>query len=229
MLPVPLEAAIGAPMGAAIGQMHRQRGVDLHLNVRVEGLISDRNLVGVRLADGTEVPADIVVVGIGVVPATHWLESSGVDLGDGVRCDDRLRVLVGGRPHPDVVAAGDVARWDQPETGTHVRIEHWTNAAEQGEAAARTLLEGDAAPVYAPVPYFWSDQHGGKIQFVGATRPGDDMMILEGDPAEERFVAAYGRDGRLVAAIGMRRPARIMALQTMIGAGTEFPPPPLDG
>ena len=105
-----------------------------------------------------------------------------------------------------------------------MRIEHWTNAADQAEAAALALLEGDAAPAYAPTPYFWSDQHGVKIQFVGETRPGDVVTVIEGDPAEDRFVAAYGRDGRLVAALGMRRPARVMALQRQIAAGAPFPP-----
>jgi NADPH-dependent 2,4-dienoyl-CoA reductase/sulfur reductase-like enzyme len=228
LLPVPLEAAIGAEMGAAVAEMHRRRDIDLHLSVRVEELTGRAGVAGLRLDNGREIPADVVVVGIGVAPATGWLEGSGVDLHDGVRCDSRLRVLVGGRPRPDVVAVGDVARWTHETLGTDVRVEHWTNAAEQGEAAAHTLVEGDAAPPYEAVPYFWSDQHGTKIQFVGTTRPGDDFMILEGDPAEERFVAAYGRDGRLVAALGMRRPARIMALQRMIGAGTAFPPPPPD-
>ena len=93
----------------------------------------------------------------------------------------------------DMVAVGDVARWRHDGYGETIRIEHWTNAADQGEAAGRALLEGDAAPVYAPTPYFWSDQHGLKIQFVGETRPGDTVTLLEGDPDEERFVVAYGR------------------------------------
>ena len=108
-----------------------------------------------------------------------------------------------------------------------MRIEHWTNAADQGEAAARTLLEGDTAPPFAPTPYFWSDQFGIKIQFVGHARPGDVVSVIEGDPADDRFVAAYGRDGRLVAALGMRRPARVMALQRLIAEGAPFPPPGL--
>jgi NADPH-dependent 2,4-dienoyl-CoA reductase/sulfur reductase-like enzyme len=131
---------------------------------------------------------------------------------------------VDGRWRTDVVAAGDVARWIHPGYGEAVRIEHWTNAVEQGEAAARTLLEGEAAPEYAPTPYFWSDQYGAKIQFVGETRPGDEVMVVEGDPAADRFVAAYGRAGRLVAGLGMRRPARVMALQQLIAAGSPFPP-----
>jgi NADPH-dependent 2,4-dienoyl-CoA reductase/sulfur reductase-like enzyme len=222
-LPVPLERAIGADMGAAIAGLHRRHGVDVRLGVGVEGVVRSSRLEGVRLADGEVIPAEVVVVGIGVTPTTAWLDRSGVDLSDGVLCDERLRVLVGGQPRPDVVAAGDVARWTHPGYGRTVRIEHWTNATEQGEAAARTLLAGENAPAYAPTPYFWSDQFGLKIQFVGETLPGDDLAVVEGDPADERFLAAYGRDGRLVAALGMRRPARVMALQSLIGAGAPFP------
>ena len=224
-LPVPLERAIGAEMGAAVADMHRRQGVDVKLGIGVDGLVGSGRAEGVRLADGSVVAADLVVVGVGVAPTTDWLEGSGVDVADGVLCDERLRVLAGGQPQPDIVAVGDIARWTHPGYGEAVRIEHWTNAADQGEAAARTLLEGDAAPPYAPTPYFWSDQFGAKLQFVGETRPGDTVAVLEGDPAEDRFVAAYGRKGRLVAALGVRRPARIMALQRLIGAGTPFPPP----
>lgn len=225
-LPVPLERAIGADMGTAVAAMHRRHGVDVRLGTGVEGLVGTSRVEGVRLAGGAVIQADVVVVGIGVTPTTGWLEGSGLDLADGVVCDERLRALSGGRPRPDIVAVGDVARWTHPGYGETVRIEHWTNAADQGEAAARTLLEGDGAPPYAPTPYFWSDQHGAKLQFVGATRPGDTVTVIEGDPAEDRFVAAYGRNGRLVAALGVRRPARVMALQRLIASGSPFPPPP---
>jgi NADPH-dependent 2,4-dienoyl-CoA reductase/sulfur reductase-like enzyme len=224
-LPVPLERALGAQMGQAIAELHRRHQVDIRLGVGVDGLVGASRAEGVRLADGTVVLADLVVVGIGVAPATSWLDGSGVDLSDGVLCDDRLHVLVKGRPHPDVVAAGDVARWTHPGYGRTVRIEHWTNAAEQGEAAARSLLEGEAAPQYAPTPYFWSDQYGLKLQFVGEALPDDEVAVIEGDPAQDRFVAAYGRDGRLVGALGVRRPARIMALQRSIADGAAFPLP----
>ena len=160
-----------------------------------------------------------------LAPTTAWLDRSGVDLSDGVLCDAWLRVLVGGQPHPDVVAVGDVARWSHPDYGRTARVEHWTNATEAGEAAARSLLEGESAPPYAPTPYFWSDQFGLKIQFVGETLPGDQVAVIEGDPAEDRFLAAYGREGRLVAALGVRRPARVMALQGLIASGASFPPP----
>ena len=224
-LPVPLERAIGAEMGGVVADIHRRRDIDLRFGIGVEGLVGDGAVEGVQLADGSVVEAQLVVVGIGVAPNTAWLEAAGFDLENGVLCDDRLRVLQDGRPRPDIVAVGDVARWYHPAYGGPVRIEHWTNAADQGETAARALLHGVAAPAYAPTPYFWSDQHGLKIQFVGETRPGDTLTLLEGDPDEERFVVAYGRHGRLVAALGVRRPARVMALQRMIGEGADVPTP----
>jgi NADPH-dependent 2,4-dienoyl-CoA reductase/sulfur reductase-like enzyme len=227
-LPVPLERAIGPEMGAVVAAMQRRHGVAVEVGVGFEGLVGSDRVEGVRLTDGRVVPADVVVVGVGVAPSTDWLEGSGVDLADGVLADGRLRVLAGGQPQPDIVAVGDVARWTHPGYQSFqatVRIEHWTNAADQAETAARSLLDGEAAPLYAPTPYFWSDQHGAKIQFVGETRPGDVVAIIDGDPEDERFVAAYGRDGRLVAALGVRRPARVMALQRLIAAGAPFPPP----
>jgi NADPH-dependent 2,4-dienoyl-CoA reductase/sulfur reductase-like enzyme len=225
VLPVPLERAIGREMGAAIAATHGRHGVEVLLGNAFDGLVGAGRVEGVRLAGGGVVPADLVVVGIGVVPVTGWLDGSGLEISDGVLCDSRLRVRARGQWRADIVAAGDVARWNHPGYGDSVRIEHWTNAADQGEAAARTLLDGDAAPPFAPTPYFWSDQFGIKIQFVGHARPGDVVSVLEGDPADDRFVAAYGRDGRLVAALGLRRPARVMALQRLIAEGAPFPPP----
>ena len=223
-LPVPLSRAIGDDMGEAIADFHRRNGVKVRTGVAVEGVVGSQVVEGVRLADGEVIPAQVVVVGVGVSPVTQWLEESGVDLDNGLVCDEKLRVTAGGKPVPGVTAAGDVARWEHPSYGS-VRVEHWTNAVEQGEAAARTLLLGDAAPAFAPVPYFWSDQHGAKIQFVGSTRQGDDVAVVDGSIDEDRFVVAYGRDGRLTAALGMRRPAKVMALQKLIGEGCSFPPP----
>jgi NADPH-dependent 2,4-dienoyl-CoA reductase/sulfur reductase-like enzyme len=223
VLPVPLERAIGTVMGEAVADWHRSRGVEIHTGVGVAAVVGSERPEGVRLTDGRVLPADVVLVGVGVAPTTAWLEGSGVDLEDGVLCDERLRVRSGGRPVPGVVAAGDVARWAHPGYGEPLRVEHWTNAAEQGEAAAHTLAYGDAAAAYQPTPYFWSDQHGVKFQFVGHTQPGDEVAMIEGSLDEARFLAAYGREGRLVAALGMRRPARVMALQRLIGEGAPFP------
>ena len=225
-LSIPLDRAIGETMGLVIADMHRRRGIDLRTDVIVEEPVGEARVEGLRLSDGEVVHADVIVVGIGVVPETRWLEDTEVDLNDGVVCDERLRVLSGGRPLRGVVAAGDVARWPHPGWSRLARIEHWTNATEQGDAAARTLLEGDSAPAFAPVPYFWSDQFGLKVQFVGETVPGDEVSLVEGSFDDERFLVAYGRAGRLVGALGIRRPARVMAMQRMIGQGAAYPPEP---
>ena len=224
-LPVPLERAVGPVLGARIAGRHRASGVRLETGVGVAALEGAGGVEAVRLGDGRVVGADVVLVGVGVSPSVEWLEGSGVDLANGVRCDSRLRVLAGGRPLPGVVAAGDVACWDHPHLGRPVRVEHWTNAVEQGEAAARALLEGDEAEPFAPVPYFWSDQLGSKLQMVGSVEPGDEAILIDDDGTGARWLAAYGRQGRLVAALGSSRPARVMKLRREIEAGAPFPPP----
>jgi 3-phenylpropionate/trans-cinnamate dioxygenase ferredoxin reductase component len=228
LLDVPLSRAIGDDMGRLCAQLHRDNGTDLRLGTAVAGLVGTNRVEGVTLDGGGTVDADVVVVGVGVLPTVNWLEGSGVDLDDGVRCDSRCRVLAGGRPRPDVVAAGDVARWDHPRWGRAVRLEHWTNAIEQGEAAAATLLAGDGAPEFAPTPYFWSDQYRTKIQFVGDYQEGDEVAVTEGSPDAGRFVAGYGRDGRQVGGLGFSRPPRVMAYRRMIAEGTPWPLPPTD-
>jgi NADPH-dependent 2,4-dienoyl-CoA reductase/sulfur reductase-like enzyme len=227
-LTVPLERALGGEMGGLIAEWNRRKGIELRLSVSVESLVVDTQgrPEGLRLSDESFVPADTIVVGIGVAPNTGWLDGSGVDVSDGVECDSRLRVLAGGDPVPGMVAAGDVARWRHPGYGSSVRIEHWTNAAEQGEAAARTLLQGQEADPYSPTPYFWSDQHGLKLQFVGRAEPGDVVDMVDGSVEGDRFLAVYGRAGRIVAALGLRRPSRVMALQAKIAEGAPFPPEP---
>lgn len=223
-LSVPLAPAIGEEMGEAIAGIHRRRGVEILTGSPGAKLVAEGPPARIELGDGRVLEADLVVVGVGVTPETRWLGGSGIDLDDGVVCDERLRVLAGGRAVPGLVAAGDVARWFHVDWGRRARLEHWTNAVEQARAAARTLLEGDSAPPYCPVPYFWSDQHGLKIQFVGETAQGDEVALIEGIVEDERFVVAYGREGRLVAALGVRRPARIMQLQRLIAGKAPFPP-----
>jgi 3-phenylpropionate/trans-cinnamate dioxygenase ferredoxin reductase component len=185
-LPVPLERALGTEMGALCARLHEDNGVTVRLGVPVAGLEGSGRVERVRLGDGSAVDADVVVVGVGVAPETGWLEGSGLTLRDGVVCDARCRAA------PGVFAAGDAARWYHERLGVDMRVEHWTNAAEQGAAAAAAVLHGDAALPYIPVPYFWSDQHGTKIQFLGHSRPGDEVRVVEGSPGEGRFVATYG-------------------------------------
>ena len=216
-LPAPMVRGLGPALGRALGQLHVDHGVDLRLGVGVAGFEGRDRVEGVVLGDGRVVAADVVVVGIGVRPATDWLEESGLTLEDGVVCDATCLAA------PGVVAAGDLARWPSPRFGESIRLEHWTNAAEQGAFVARRLLQGNgAAPVFDPVPFVWSDQYDVKIQVVGVV-PGDDRIeIVEGSVADRRFVAAVGRHGRLVGAVAFNRPRPLMRLRRLVAAGAGF-------
>ena len=216
-LPVPLSRGLGDRMGTACAALHLDHGVDVRCGVGVSGFEGERRVTGVRLTNGAVVPADVVVVGVGVTPETAWLESSGLELNDGVVCDELCRAA------PGVYVAGDVARWTNPLVGQSMRVEHWTNAAEQGQAAAENLLAGEGAgSPFAPVPYFWSDQYEVKIQFVGLARPGDDVEVVDGSLEAHRFVAIYGRAGRFVACLAFSRPRLVMAYRRLLAEGASW-------
>jgi NADPH-dependent 2,4-dienoyl-CoA reductase/sulfur reductase-like enzyme len=216
-LPVPLERALGAQMGNVCAALHRDRGVDLRLATGVTGFIKgdDGRVAGLQLTDGSEIAADVVVVGIGVEPATSWLGGSGLEVRNGVVCDETLAASA-----PGVVAVGDVARWPNPLFGVEMRLEHWTNAAEQGLAAAQRLLGGTEA--FAPVPYFWSDQYDRKFQFVGTSGPDDTVAVVHGSTDDFQFVALYGRDDRLVGALALNRPRQLMPYRRLISERASF-------
>ncbi len=219
-LPVPLVRALGAEMGAACAALHRDHGVDLRLGVGVEGFDGRDRVEGVRLTDGAVVPADVVVVGVGVAPATGWLEGSGLALRDGVVCDASLAA-----GPPGVYAAGDVCRWPNELFGEEMRVEHWTNAAEQGAHAARAIVAsaaGNRPSPYAPVPFFWSDQYGLKLQFLGRAAPDDEVRVVEGSTEDHGFVALYGRAGRLRGVFGMARPKLVMGYLKLLTAGITW-------
>ncbi|HYH49473.1 MAG TPA: FAD-dependent oxidoreductase [Acidimicrobiia bacterium] len=217
-LPAPLARAFPAELGAACAALHLDQGVDLRCGVTVAGFEGDGRVTGVRLGDGSVVEADVVVVGIGVVPETGWLESSGLTLDNGVVCDSTCATSA-----PGVVAAGDIARWPNNLFGETMRVEHWSNAVEQGAAAAKRLLAapGEAAE-FAPVPYFWSDQYDTKIQFLGRCCPTDEVRIVDGSIEERRFVALFARDGRLMGALAFNRPRLLMGYRKLLAAKTSF-------
>ncbi len=217
-LETPLEPIVGKETGAHVAALHRDNGTTLRLGVTVAALEGAGRVERVRLSDGSAVDADVVVVGIGVRPATQWLEGSGIELGNGVICDAKCATNA-----PDVVAAGDLASFVNERFGERMRLEHWTNAAEQAEAAAERLLAGpEGARPYAPVPYFWSDIYKTKIQLAGRPRPDDEVRIVSGSPEEKRFVTLFGRDDKLSAVFAMRRPRHVMEYQTLIEQGVSF-------
>ncbi len=218
MLATPLERAVGPVVGDACGKLHRDHGVDLRCGVTVAGFEGSDRVERVRLADGDAVEADLVVVGVGVTPETGWLEGSALTLDDGVVCDATCLAA------PRIVAAGDVARWPNPLfDGESMRVEHWTNATEQGVAAARRLLVDDeSAEEFAPVPFVWSDQYDVKIQVVGSIRGDDEVAVVDGSLDEHRFVALFGRDGRLVGALGFSRPRLVMQYRRLIAGRASW-------
>jgi 3-phenylpropionate/trans-cinnamate dioxygenase ferredoxin reductase component len=211
--PVPLERALGPMVGGVMADLHREHGVDLRLGVGVEGLEGDGHVEAVRLAGGDVVDSSVVVVGVGVSPNTAWLEGSGLNVDNGVVCDETLLAA------PGVVVAGDIARWPSTRFGEFLRVEHWETAVEMGEAAARRLLaeDSDDGPVaFDPVPWFWSDQYDRKIQLAGRSSADDDVEVVLGSLEERRFVALYGRDDVVVGVLGMNRPAHVARLRSLV-------------
>jgi NADPH-dependent 2,4-dienoyl-CoA reductase/sulfur reductase-like enzyme len=219
----PLLAALGKELAPRWAQLHRRHGVVVRVGVGVDGFVGNGRVEAVRLNDGSQVPADVVIVGLGVTPATGWLEGSGLHVDDGVVCD-ATGVAEGGTGDGSVVAAGDVARWWHPLYERHLRTEHWDDAGRQGAAAARTLLAGpDRAEAFDGVPYFWSDQYDVKVQMLGSPTDYDAIEIIDGDPDGWEFVAAYGRDGRTIAVLSTI-PNRVHAYRDSISKRAAFPP-----
>jgi len=219
-LDIPLRNVLGPMLGSHCASLHGANGVDLRTGVAVRSIDkSETAALVVELGDGNLVPADVVVVGIGVAPSTDWLAGSGIELENGVVCDDRLYAA------PGIVAAGDVARWRWRHDGGEelIRIEHWQVAAEAGVAAARSLLAGRAdAPPFVPIPYFWSDQFGIRFQVLGNPGGDDDVEVVEGSLGEGKFVALFGRAGRLRAVMAIGKPRQLMGFRPLLQSGCSW-------
>ncbi|MEE2033026.1 NAD(P)/FAD-dependent oxidoreductase [Rhodococcus chondri] len=216
-LPTPLVRAVGPAMGAAVAALHERNGTKLLCGVGVSSVEGDGHVERVVLADGTVLPADLVVVGIGAVPSVEWLEGSGLTLDNGIVCDANLFTGVSG-----VYAAGDVARWHNPLLGRLQRLEHWTSAAEQGAAAARNALDPAAAKPYSTVPYFWSDWYDSRIQFVGFP-DADEVSVVDGDVTTSgKWVALYRKNDRLAGALTVNGQTEIMKYRGLITKQTSW-------
>ncbi|MFJ2442675.1 MULTISPECIES: NAD(P)/FAD-dependent oxidoreductase [unclassified Streptomyces] len=211
--PVPLAHAVGEEVGRVLAEAHLDHGVDLRTGVTV----TEVGEGGVLLADGERIEADEVLVAIGSVPNTEWLAGSGLTVGDGLVCDAYCAAA------PGVYGAGDVARWHNPLFGTSMRIEHRTNAAEQGMAAARNLLGSQTRKPFAPVPYFWSDQYDMKVQAFGYPRGHDEVAVVEGELGTRRFLAAYRSGDRLTAVLAVGMPPKpIRAWRQAVASGARW-------
>ncbi len=211
--PTPLAAVLGERIGELVARVHRAEGVDVRTGVGVAAVRGDTEVSAVELTDGTVLEADLVVVGIGSRPATDWLVGSGVALDNGVLCDE-----VGRTSEPHVWALGDVASW-RDARGHQIRVEHWSNVADQARVMVPSVL-GQEPPEMVAVPYFWSDQYDVKIQCLGEPSPDDVVHVVEDDG--RKFLAYYERDGVLVAVVGGGMPGKVMKARAKIAAGAPI-------
>jgi NAD(P)H-nitrite reductase large subunit len=203
---LPMEAVIGKGIARQILTMLDDHDVEIRLGGAGRVRAVDAHSMGaiVHFEAGGPVIVDLIIVAIGSIPSVSWLHGSGIRVHDGVVCQDDCSAGDG------IYAVGDVARWHNRRFGVSMRIEHRTNATEQALHAAHAITEGSTTP-YMPVPYFWSDQFGMKLQVHGYLREHDEMHVVEGDLAAGRMVALYRRGDYLtgVLAVGAAKAARL--------------------
>jgi NADPH-dependent 2,4-dienoyl-CoA reductase/sulfur reductase-like enzyme len=205
---LPLQRVLGDDVARVFLALHQSHGVTFHGNQVVHELRGDAHVRSVMLGDGTELPADVVVVGIGIQPNSELAAQAGLGTVNGVTVDAALRTA-----DEHVFAAGDVADMAHPLIGRSIRVEHWANALNSGPAAAKSMLGQHI--VYDRLPYFFSDQYDLGLEYAGFAAPGDyDQVIFRGDPAGYEFLAFWVSDGRVLA--GMN--ANIWGVQDRIQA-----------
>ncbi|MCK0173715.1 MULTISPECIES: NAD(P)/FAD-dependent oxidoreductase [Mycobacteriaceae] len=211
--PAPLASVLGTQIGELVARLHRAEGVDVRCGVGVSEVRGEDKVASVVLSDGSEVEADLVIVGIGSRPATDWLDGSGIALDNGVVCDAEGRSSA-----PNVWAIGDVASW-RDTVGNQVRVEHWSNVADQARVLVPALLGKDIAPTVS-VPYFWSDQYDVKIQCLGEPEADDVVHIVQDDG--RKFLAYYERDGIVAGVVGGGLPGKVMKARVKIANGAPI-------
>jgi 3-phenylpropionate/trans-cinnamate dioxygenase ferredoxin reductase subunit len=197
-LDLPLLRVLGPEIAQVFADLHRAHGVDLRFGVQVESFTGTAGeLTGVRLADGSTVPAEAVLVGIGAAPNTSLAEAAGLRVHNGILTDAALRTSA-----PDVYAAGDVANAEHPLLGRRLRVEHWANAMHQPRTAARAMLGQDV--VYDRTPYFYTDQYDLGMEYTGHAEPGGyDRVVVRGDLAARQFIAFWTAEGRVLAGMNV--------------------------
>ena len=216
MAPVPLARALGEELGRIYAEIHRDHGVQLHTGEAIERFEGSGRVERVVGSSGRTIDCNFVVVGVGIEPATELAEAAGLEVGNGIMVNELCETSAA-----DVYAAGDVANFHHPLLGTRLRVEHWSNAQNQGVAAAKNMLGRREA--YADIPWFWSDQYGLNMQYVGhATRW--DEIALRGDVAARSFTAFYIDGGRLQAALAVNRHRDIRPSRELIRSGAPVKP-----
>lgn len=208
----PLERAVGSAVSRALADLHREQGVRL-IQGSADRLVDVAGRVGgVLLVDGTELPADLVVVAIGAVPATDWLTGSGLTIDDGVVCDSTLQAAEG------VFAVGDVARWLESRSGRLIRIEHRMHATESAAVAALNVLGGGVD--FTPMPFWWSDQYDSRIQAYG--RPCGTAHLWRGELADRKAVILFSEADLLTGAVGWNSAKQLRVARELLVQGASL-------
>jgi NADPH-dependent 2,4-dienoyl-CoA reductase/sulfur reductase-like enzyme len=224
----PLSGALGATAGGVTSRLQRHRGVDLRTGVTVLAIEGNGRVERAHLSDGDTLEVDVVVMALGALRNTEWLVGSGLAAdARGVVCDASCRafgadaVLL-----DDVFAAGDVTRWPHPLfEGQLISVEHWDNAVQQAAIAAHNMVRPAAErKAHAALPAFWSNQFGLNIKSVGLPSFADELLVTQGVVRELHFVAVYGRQGRIVAAVAVNAARWLEFYRGLIEARAAFPP-----
>ncbi|MGW6540027.1 NAD(P)/FAD-dependent oxidoreductase [Streptomyces sp. NPDC055051] len=206
--------SVSEPMARHLAGLHTERGVRVLLSEELAALHGENGRVRVaELASGERIAADLVVAGVGVLPNTALAADAGLEVGDGVLVDARLRTS-----DPLVHAIGDCARFPSPHARRHLRLESVQNAADQARCVAGAILDPAGAPTYDAVPWFWTQQYGARLQIAGVT-DGHDRTVTAGDPAGGRFSVFCFRAGRLLGAESVNRPADHMITRRLLATG----------
>ncbi|GDY28938.1 FAD-dependent oxidoreductase [Gandjariella thermophila] len=228
--PAPLAGALGAAIGRIAAEMHRDAGVDLRCETSVHALEGDAHghLRRARLSDGSTLDVDVAVAALGSRRNVEWLEGSGLAAGRwGVACDSGCRAFdVNGLVTDDIFVAGDVARFPHPVYDYQLMaLEHWGNAVDQAGIAAHNMisLAPDRWP-HLTLPVFWSTQFGTEIKSIGVPTFADEIVVTQGSTADRRFVAAYGRHGRITAAVTFDHGMWLEFYGRLIERAAPFPP-----
>ena len=216
---LPLLRVLGPEVAPVFADLHRAHGVDLRFGVQPEEITTAGGRVsGVRLADGGHIEADAVIVGVGIIPNAQLAETAGLEVSNGIVVDAALR-----SSDPDIFAAGDVASAYHPVLGRHIRVEHWANALNQPQAAARAMLGQDVS--YDRVPYFYTDQYDLGMEYAGYVEPGGyDQVVFRGDVDKREFVAFWLGGGRVLAGMNVNIWDVNDAIQVLVNDGRPVDP-----